>query len=135
MEWFTGGKHGEAKRLIQQLEDANTAKGDQAARDLIGLDSDAVSPLLEALQTKDQYLLLIYEQILARIPSASPALIKILATAHPILRARASDIFSINKETSAMLAPLDALQGEFYTIRARATLALGRIGDRVRSSH
>ena len=51
MEWLTGGKLGEAKRLIAQLSDANAAKRDQAARDLIGLGADAVPPLLEALQT------------------------------------------------------------------------------------
>jgi HEAT repeat protein len=129
MDWLTGGKLGEAKRLITQLADANAAIRDQAARDLIGLGADAVPPLLEALQTKDPDLLLIYEQILARIPSASPALTKLLATAHPILRARAADVFSINKDKSAIPALLDALQGEYYTVRARAALALGKIGD------
>ena len=130
MEWLTGGKLGEAKRLIAQLSDANAAKRDQAARDLIGLGVDAVPSLLDALQTKDPNLLPIYEQILARIPSASPALMKTLATAHPILRARVADIFSISKDRSAVPVLLDALQGEYYTVRARAALALGRIGDK-----
>jgi len=55
---------------------------------------------------------------------------KTLATAHPILRARVADIFSISKDRSAVPVLLDALQGEYYTVRARAALALGRIGDK-----
>ena len=93
MDWLTGGKTGEAKRLIAQL--ADVTKRDIAARDLIGLNADAVPALLEALQTRDLNLLAIYEQILARIPSASPSLIQTLQTAHPILRARVADIFAI----------------------------------------
>lgn len=127
MDWLTGGKAGEAKRLIAQLADAT--KRDVAARDLIGLNADAVPALLEALQTRDLNLLAIYEQILARIPSASPALLKTLTTAHPILRARAADVIAISKDKSAVPALLDALQGEYFTVRARAALALGKIGD------
>jgi len=127
MDWLTGGKTGEAKRLIIQL--ADVTKRDIAARDLIGLNADAVPALLEALQTRDLNLLAIYEQILARIPSASPTLIETLATAHPILRARAADIIAISKDKSAVPALLDALQGEYFTVRARAALALGKIGD------
>jgi HEAT repeat protein len=127
MDWLTGGKTGEAKRLIAQLADAT--KRDVAARDLIGLDADAVTALLEALQTRDLNLLAIYEQILARIPSASPALIQTLTTAHPIMRARAADVFAISKDKSAVPALMDALHGEYFTVRARASLALGRIGE------
>ena len=127
MDWLTGGKTGEAKRLIAQL--ADVTKRDVAARDLIGLNADAVPALLEALQTRDLNLLAIYEQILARIPSASPTLIKTLSTAHPILRARIADVFAISKDKTAVPALLDALQGEYFTVRARAALALGKIGD------
>jgi len=127
MDWLTGGKQGEVKRLISQLADAT--KRDSAARDLMDIGAEAVTPLLEALQTRDLNLLAIYEQILARIPSASPALIQTFQTAHPILRARAADIFAISKDKSAVPALLDALRGEFYTVRARAALALAKIGD------
>ena len=127
MDWLTGGKQGEAKRLIAQL--ADSTKRDGAARDLIGLGADAVPLLLDALQTKDLNLLPIYQQILARIPSASPALIKILTTAHPILRGRAAEIFGISKDKPAVPALLDALHGEYFTVRSRAALALGKIGD------
>jgi len=128
MSWLTGGKQGEAKRLISQL--ADLTKREQAARDLIGLDADAVPALLEALQTRDPNLLAIYEQILARIPSASPTLIQVLGAAHPIIRARAADVLGIRMDKSAVPALLDALKGEFYTVRARAAIALGRIGDK-----
>jgi HEAT repeat protein len=118
MDWLTGGKTGEAKRLISFL--ADPAKRESAARDLIGLGADAVPALIQALQTRDMNLLAIYEQILARIPSASPALIKLLQTAHPVLRARAADIFAISRDKTAAPALLDALQGEYFTVRARA---------------
>ena len=82
MSWLTGGKQADAKRLIIQLEDA--AQRDRAAQELIRLDADALPVLLEALQTKDLELLPVYQQVLTRIPSASPILIKVLAEAHPM---------------------------------------------------
>ena len=128
MSWLSGGRQGEAKKLLSQLTDAT--RREQAARNLIGLDADAVPALIEALQTRDPDLLAIYEQILARIPSASPTLIQVLGTAHPILRARAADVLGIRKDRAAVPALLSALKGEFYTVRARTAIALGRIGDR-----
>lgn len=127
MDWLTGGKQGEAKRLIGQLSDAT--KRDRAAQELLRLGDDAVTPLLEALQTKDANLLPYYQQILARIPSASPALIKLLATAHPVIRGRVAEIFTISRDRTAVPALLDALQGEYFTVRSRAARALGKIGD------
>jgi HEAT repeat protein len=127
MDWLTGGKTGESKRIIAQLADAT--KRDRAAQDLIGLGVDAVPALIEALQTRDLNLLPIYEQILARIPSASATLIKVLATAHPIIRARIVDVFALSRDNSSVPALLDALQGEYFTVRARAAIALGRIGE------
>ena len=127
MNWLTGSKQGEAKRLIAQL--ADVTRRERAAQDLIRLGGDAVSPLIEALQTRDGNLLPHYQQILARIPSATPLLLKALATAHPIIRGRAAEVFAINKDRSAVPALLEALQGEYFTVRSRAALALGRIGD------
>ena len=127
MDWLTGGKQGEAKRLVAQLSDST--KRDRAAQDLIRLDVDAVPVLLEALQTKDTSLLPLYQQVLAHIPSASPTLIKVLATAHPIIRARVADVLAISKDKSAVPALLDALHGEYFTVRSRAAIALGRTGD------
>jgi HEAT repeat protein len=127
MAWITGGKSAEAKRLVTQL--ADPLKRDSAARALIALGTDAVPALLGALQTKDQGLLLIYEQLLARIPSASTPLITILESAHPILRARAAEIFAISKDKTAVPALSDALQGEYFTVRARAAIALARMGE------
>jgi HEAT repeat protein len=127
MNWLTGSKQGEAKRLITQL--ADVIKRERAAQDLIRLGSDAVPALLEALQTRDANLLSLYQQILARIPSATPSLIKTLKSAHPLIRGRAAEIFAINKDRSAAPALLDALQGEYFTVRSRAALALGKIGE------
>jgi len=127
MNWLTGGKQGEAKRLISKL--ADVTQRDHAAQDLIRLGADAVPSLLEALQTQDLNLLPLYQQVLARIPSAAPMLVKLLTTAHPVIRGRVADVFSINKERAAVPGLLGALQGEYFTVRARAALALGRIGD------
>ena len=128
MDWLIGSKQGEARKLIAQLADAT--KRERAVQDLIRMGADAVPSLIEALQTKDENLLPYYQQILAQIPSATPALIKTLREAHPIVRGRVAEIFGISKDHSAVPILLDALQGEYYTVRSRAALALGEIGDR-----
>jgi len=127
MDWFTGSKQREAKRLLAQL--ADETERERAARELFQLGADAVPALIEALQTRDLNLLPYYQQILARIPSATPALIKTLATAHPIIRGRVAEVFAVSKDRSAVPALLEALQGEYFTVRSRAALALGKIGD------
>ena len=129
MNWLIGGRfvQGEAKRLIAQL--ADSTKHDIAAKELIKLGTDAVPALIDGLQTQDPSLLLSLQHILARIPSASPHLIKTLGSAHPILRGRAAEVFSISKDKTAIPALLDALKGEYFTVRSRAALALGNIGD------
>ena len=127
MDWLTGSKQGEAKRLITQL--ADVTKRDRAAQELIRLGTDAVPALIEALQTKDANLFPVYQQILARIPFATPSLIRTLKTAHPIIRGRVAEIFAINRDRNAVPALLEALQGEYFTVRSRAALALGKIGE------
>jgi len=127
MDWLTGSKQGEAKRLIAQLPDAT--RRERAARELIRMSTDAVPALLEALQTRDQDLLPLYQQILARIPAATSSLIRTLKTAHPILRGRAAEVLALSRDPGAVPALLEALQGEYFTVRARAALALGKIGD------
>jgi len=127
MDWFTGSKQGEVKKLIAQL--ADVTKRDRAAQDLIRIDEDVAPLLIEALQTKDANLLPVYQEILARIPSATPSLIKTLNTAHPLIRGRVAEVFAINKDRNAVPALLEALQGEYFTVRSRAALALGKISD------
>ena len=127
MNWLVGSKQAEAKRWIAQL--ADVTQRERAAQELIRLGSEAVSPLIEALQTRDGNLLSLYQQLLARIPSATPALRKALATAHPIIRGRVAEVFAISRDRNAVPALLDALQGEYFTVRSRAALALGNIGD------
>jgi HEAT repeat protein len=127
MDWLTGSKQGEAKRLIPQLIDAT--KRDAAARGLIKLGADAVPSLIDALQSQDPNLILYCQHVLARIPSATPALVKALATTHPLVRRRVAEVFGISKDKSAIPALLDALKGEYFTVRSRAALALSNIGD------
>lgn len=133
MDWLTGGKQGEAKRLITHLSDAT--KRDPAAQDLIRLGADAVTPLIEALQTKDTNLIPLYEQILARIPAATPTLIKLLGSAHPVMRGRAAEVFAISKDRAAVPALLDAVQSEYFTVRSRAAMALAKIGEPKATPH
>ncbi len=127
MAWLTGSKQGEAKKLVAQLAEA--AKRDRAAQDLIRIGGDAVPALIEMLQVRDPDLLAVVQQILAQIPSATPALIRTITTAHPILRGRAAEVFALSKDRSAVPILLEALQGEYFTVRSRAALALGKIGD------
>jgi HEAT repeat protein len=127
MSWITGGPQGEAKRLIPQLADAT--RRDTAARELINLGADAVPPLIDSLQSQDPNLILYYQHILARIPAATPLLVKALATAHPLVRGRVAEVFGISRDKSAVSALLDAVKGEYFTVRARAALALANIGD------
>ncbi len=127
MDWFSGSKQGQAKKLISQL--ADMTKRDAAARELIKLGTDALPALIDALQTQDLNLLLTYQHILARIPSATPELTKTLAAAHPLVRGRVAEVFSINRDKTAIPALLEAVKGEYFTVRSRAALALGNIGD------
>ncbi len=127
MDWFIGSKGGEAKRLIAQLGDVT--KRERAAQELIRLGADSVTPLIEALQTKDPNLLPYYQQILARIPAAVPVLVKALQNSHPLVRGRVAEVFAIRKDRHAVPVLLDALGGEYFTVRSRAALALGNIGD------
>jgi HEAT repeat protein len=127
MSWITGGPQGEAKRLIPQLMDSN--RRDAAARELIKLGADAVPLLIDSFQSPDPKLILTIQHILARIPSATPQLVKALTTAHPLVRGRVAEIFGITRDKSAIPALLDAVRGEYFTVRARAALALSNIGD------
>lgn len=127
MDWLTGSKSGQIKKLISQLADVE--RRDAAARELIQLGAEAVPALIEAAQTQDPGLLHIYQHILARIPSATPTLIKVLLSAHPLMRGRAAEVFAINKDRKAVSALTDAIRGEYFTVRSRAALALGEIGD------
>lgn len=127
MDWFLGSKQGEAKRLISQLTDVT--RRERAAQNLIRMGGEAAPALIEALQTKDGDLLALYQQILARIPSAAPLLIKTLGSAHPIIRGRVAEVLGISRDRSAVPALLEALEGEFFTVRSRAALSLGKIGD------
>jgi HEAT repeat protein len=127
MDWFTGSKQGEARKLISQL--ADPSKRDMAAQSLIKLGGDAVSALLDALQTRDLSLLPIYQHLLIRIPTAKPELIKSLSTAQPIVRARVVEIFGISRDATAIPLLLGALQDENSVVRAQSILALSNIGD------
>jgi HEAT repeat protein len=89
-----------------------------------------VSPLIETLQTPDPGLVLYSQHILARIPSATSALTKTLASAaHPLVRGRVAEVFGINKDNSAIPALVEALKDRYFEVRSQAVLALGNIGD------
>lgn len=127
MDWFTNSKSSEIKKLISQLTDVT--KRDLAARELIKLGEEATPILIETLQTQDVDLILALQNILARIPSASPQLTKTLESAHPLVRGRVAEVFSISKDKNAMTALLKAINQEYFTVRSRSAIALGHIGD------
>ncbi len=128
MQWFTGGRTGEAKRLIAQLSDSK--KRDHAAKDLIRMGADAVPALVDSLTTRDPSLRDMISQILVRIgPAAVSPLCKALSTARPETRAPVAQVLGVIKDQTAIPALLDALRGEFFTVRVEAALALGQIRD------
>ncbi len=129
MNWLTGSKLGEARKLVNQLKDAS--KRGRAGSELLRLGAEAAPALIEALQTKDESLLSLYQGILARMGvAATPALTHSLHSDHPIIRGRVAEVLAQTKDPKAVPALLDALRGEFYTVRARAAKALGAIGDK-----
>ena len=127
MDWFTNSKQSEIKKLIAQL--ADVTKRDRTAQELIKLGADAIPVLIETLQSQNDDLVMPCQHLLARIPSASPQLIKTLETAHPLVRGRAAEIFALSKDKNAMPTLIESLSGEYYTVRARSAIALGHIGD------
>lgn len=127
MDWFTNSKQSEIKKLINQL--ADESRRDGAAQELMKLSPDSIPVLIDALQSSDLKLILTIQHLLARIQSASPQLIKTFQTAHPIIRAHVADVFAISKDKNAIPVLLEALSGEFYTVRSRSAIALGSIGD------
>jgi HEAT repeat protein len=126
MDWFTGSKQGEVKKLISML--ADPAKRDRAAADLIKLDGEATIPLIAALQTENAGLLPAYQQVLARIPSAMQALIRALETDHPLIRGHVIDVIRMRGDKTAIPALLNAIKGEYFTVRSRAALILADLG-------
>jgi len=127
--WLMGSGLGDPRKLVKQLKDAS--KRDQAATNLVKLGADAAPALIEALQTRDQDLLSLYQQILTRIGSAAtPALTHSLLNDHPLIRGQVAEVLAKTKDPKAAPALLKTLRGEFYTVRARAALALGAIGEK-----
>ena len=128
MDWLTGGRTGEAKRLISQLTDPY--KRDRAAQDLIQIGAEAIPVLIDSLATRDTNLRELAARVLVQIgPPAVPPLCKALAAAHPEVRGQAAAILGNIGDKRSVPFLLEALQGEFYTVRAKAALALGQIRD------
>ena len=130
MNWLTGGAQGEAKRLISQLLDANAAKRERAAQDLIKLGAEAVPTLIEALQARDSNLPPLAKQVLVHIgPPAIPALTQTLRTAHPAIRAQVCEILGQTKNRAAIPPLMEAARSEFFSVREKSAHALGNIKD------
>ena len=128
MNWLTGSKYGETRKLVNQLKDAS--KRERAGAELLRLGTEAAPALIEALQTEDQNLLPLYQTVLARMGvTATPALTHSLLNDHPLIRRQVAEVLVQTKDPKAVPALLQALRGEFYTVRSRAARALGAIGD------
>lgn len=129
MNWLTGSKHAEARKLANQMRDAS--KRERASAELLRMGADAAPALIEALQTTDLGLLSLYQQVLARMgTTATPALTDSLRNDHPLIRGRVAEVLAQTRDAKAIPTLLEALHGEFYTVRGRAARALGAIGDR-----
>jgi len=127
MNWLTGSKHGEARRLVRHLKDAS--KRGRAEAELLRLGAEGAPALIEALQTPDKRLLPLYQDVLVRMGvAATPTLTHSLLNDHPLIRGRVAEVLAQAKDPKAVPALLQALRGEFYTVRARAARALGAIG-------
>jgi len=128
MNWLTGLKMGEARKLVKQLQD--TTKCDRATTELLKLGAEAAPALIEALQIKDQSLLSLYKQVLASMgAAATPSLTHSMLNDHPLIRGQVAEVLEQTRDPHSVPALLQALHGEFYTVRARAALALGAIRD------
>ena len=129
MNWLTGSKLGDARKLVNQLKDSS--KRERATADLLRLGAEAAPALIEALQTQDQNLLPLYQQVLARMGvAATPVLTHSLLNDHPLIRGRVAEVLAQTKDPKAVPALLEALRGEYYTVRGRAARALGATGDK-----
>ena len=127
LNWLTGSKHAEARKLVNQLQDAS--KRERAGVELLRIGAEAVPALIEALQTTHLDLLPYYQGVLARMGTvATPALTHSLLNDHPLIRARIAEVLAQSKDPAAIPALLSAMRGEFYTVRSRASRALGAIG-------
>jgi HEAT repeat protein len=128
MNWLTGSKHAEARKLVNQLKDVS--RRGRAETELLRMGAEAVPALIEALQTTDRSLLPLYQGMLVRMGIvATHALTHSLLNEHPIIRARVAEILAQVKDPKAVPALLSALDGEYFTVRGQAARALGAIGD------
>lgn len=127
MDWLTGSKQGEIRKLIAQL--ADSTKRDIAAQSLIKLGKDTLPVLIDALQTQDPSLILLYQQLLIRIPSAKPELIKALSTTQPIIRERIAETLGMTRDGSVIPELLQALNDGDSTVRAKVVIALSNFAD------
>jgi len=129
MNWLTGSKNAEARKLVKQLKDPD--KRDRAEAELTRMGAEAAPALIEALRTSDKDLLPIYQGVLVRIGTAATShLIQSLLNDHPLIRGRVAEVLAQTRESKAVPSLLEALGGEFYTVRSRSARALGAIGDR-----
>ncbi len=127
MDWLTGKKD-ESHKWIQQLSDPS--RRNAAANELLRLGPAAVSGLIETLNQRDESMRTLAAQILTRLgPSALPALTQALASAHPLVRGRVTEILGEIRHPGALPALTQAARGEYYTVRAGAATALAKIAD------
>ena len=93
MNWLTGSKLAESRKLVKQLQDAS--KREHARVELLRMGAEAAPALIEALQTGDQELPLLYQGLLAQIGfAASPALSYSLLNDHPLIRGRVAEVLA-----------------------------------------
>jgi HEAT repeat protein len=117
-----------ARRLVQQLDDKDPQKRQQALQGLRELGVIAAPELIEALHSRRPTLPSLAAALLVEIgPSATPALSDGLLDEDPEIRARCAHILAQTRDPLAVPALLRTIQDKYFTVRGKATMALGEI--------
>ena len=132
MAWFADKKQNlDVKRLIGMLRDSDSTKRNEAARQLIGLGSNAAPGLVAALGGNDPALGKFVPQILVRIGSdAIPALTEAIRSGEPNDQIHATTVLGEIGNPAALPILLKILPSKNYKVQVAAALALGKIGDK-----
>ena len=131
MAWFANKKQSlDVKRLIGMLRESDSAKRNDAARQLIALGADAAPGLVTALGNNDPALGKFVPQILVRIGvPAIPALTEAIRSGEPLLQIHAATVLGEIGNSSALPVLLQIFPSKNYKVQVAAALALGKIGD------
>lgn len=131
MAWFSDKKdEREIRRLIGMLRESDTAKRNDAARQLLALGANAASGLVAALGSNDPALGKFVPQILVRMGAvAIPALTEGIRSGDPSIQVQAAVLLGEINDRSVLPILLKILASKNYKVQVAAAQVLGKIGD------